>query len=166
MVDTWNTCYCFYSSEVPLEKSLVYTLLSVYSCILNDRVYVFAAVPSNPELVTANGSSDNLLAPKTSSNYRRHSSFQGLGKVSATMCQFHWSLLQQIRYDTICYFNVRCEAYMSRLNLPHGTNNEKWKTEKLDSKKRICSEVSVNSPGNPCSQSWRIKDRLRWEGSA
>jgi len=28
---------------------------------------------------------------------------------------------------------------------------KKWKTEKLKSKKRICSEVSVNSPGNPWS---------------
>ena len=30
---------------------------------------------------------------------------------------------------------------------------KKWKTEKLKSKKHIiCSEVSVNSPGNPLSQ--------------
>jgi len=27
------------------------------------------------------------------------------------------------RYDTRCYFNVRSKADMSRLNLPHGTNN-------------------------------------------
>ena len=32
---------------------------------------------------------------------------------------------------------------------------KKCKTEKLKSKKRICSEVTVNSLGNPCSQSWR-----------
>jgi len=43
---------------------------------------MFVAVPSNPELVTTDGSSDSLLAPKVSSNYRRHSSFQGLGQVS------------------------------------------------------------------------------------
>ena len=44
---------------------------------------------------------------------------------------------------------------------------KKWKTEQLESKKkRICSEVSVNSPGNPWSQSWRRKERLRWEGFA
>jgi len=30
----------------------------------------------------------------------------------------------------------------------------------------ICSEVSVNSPGNPCSQSRRRKERLQWEGFA
>lgn len=51
-------------------------------------VYVFTAVPSNPELVSvaADGSSDSLLAPKVSPNYRRHSSFQGLGKVSVKIC--------------------------------------------------------------------------------
>ena len=32
--------------------------------------------------------------------------------------------------------------------------------------KQICSEVSVNSPGNPWSQFWRRKGRLRWEGFA
>jgi len=43
---------------------------------------------------------------------------------------------------------------------------KKWKTEKLKSKKWICSEVSVNSPGNPWSQSGRRKGRLWWEGFA
>jgi len=33
-------------------------------------------------------------------------------------------------------------------------------------KKRICSEVSVNSPGNPGSQSGRRKGKLHWEGFA
>ena len=28
-----------------------------------------------------------------------------------------------IRYDTRCYFNVRSKAYISQLNLPHGTDN-------------------------------------------
>ena len=28
-----------------------------------------------------------------------------------------------IRYDTRCYFNVRSQADMSQLDLPHGTNN-------------------------------------------
>jgi len=30
----------------------------------------------------------------------------------------------------------------------------------------MCSEVSVNSPGNPWSQSGRTQGRLRWEGFA
>ena len=37
---------------------------------------------------------------------------------------------------------------------------KKWETEKRKSKNRICSEVSVNSPGNPRSQSRRRKGRL------
>jgi len=56
-----------------------------------------------------------------------------------------------IRYDTRCYFNVRSKADISQLNILHGTNKEK--VEKRKSKKRICSEVSANNPGNPWSQS-------------
>jgi len=45
---------------------------------------------------------------------------------------------------------VRAKADMSQLNLPHEPTTKKWKTEKkLKSKKWICSEVSVNSLGNP-----------------
>jgi len=43
---------------------------------------------------------------------------------------------------------------------------KKWKTEQLKGKIQICSEVSVNSPGNPWSQSGRRKGRLRREGFA
>jgi len=48
-----------------------------------------------------------------------------------------WWIGYTIRYDTRCYYNVRSEV-------------------------DICSEVSVNSPGNPWSQSWRRKRRL-WQ---
>ena len=40
-------------------------------------------------------------------------------------------------YDTIRYemlFNVRSKADLSQLNLPHGNDNKKCKTEKLKSK--------------------------------
>jgi len=39
---------------------------------------------------------------------------------------------------------------------------KKWKNRKTKKKlkKRICSEVSVNGLGNPCSQSWRRKRRI------
>ena len=67
-----------------------------------------------------------------------------------------------------CYFNMRSKADTSQLNLPHVINNllKSGKTEKLKSKKWTCSEVSVNSPRNPWSQSWRRKGRLRWKGYA
>jgi len=32
-------------------------------------------------------------------------------------------LLNTIRYDTRCYFNVRSKADINQLNLPHGTDN-------------------------------------------
>jgi len=47
------------------------------------------------------------------------------------------------------------------------TTTKKWKTKKTQKvKKQIRSEVSVNSPGNPCSQSRRRKEKLRLEGFA
>ena len=58
---------------------------------------------------------------------------------------------------------MRSKADMSQLNLLQGTSG---KQKKLKIKKRICSEVSVNSLENPWSQSWRRKGRLRWEGFA
>jgi len=68
---------------------------------------------------------------------------------------------------TILYemlFNVCSIVDIGQLDLPHGTQNKKVENRKV--KKRICSEVSVNSPGNPWSQSWRRKGRLRREGFA
>jgi len=50
---------------------------------------------------------------------------------------------------------------MSEINVKPGritVENRKTKEQK-----RICSEVSVNSPGNPWSQSGRRKGRLWWE---
>jgi len=47
---------------------------------------------------------------------------------------------------------------MSQLNLPHGKpTTKKCKKEKTKSRKQICSEITVNSLGNPCSESWRRK---------
>jgi len=48
---------------------------------------------------------------------------------------------------------------------------QQWRTGRLQTKmttekKRICSEVSVNSQENPWSQCGRRKGRLRWEGFA
>jgi len=83
----------------------------------------------------------------------------------------YWSLYQYSRrpkiaplrqaehtewYDMRCYFNVRAQ----KLTLIYRTEptTKKWRKEELKSKDRICSEVSVNSPENPWSQSWRKKD--------
>ena len=57
-----------------------------------------------------------------------------------------------IRYDTRCYFNVRSKADIVNFIFRTEPKTKKWKTEKQKKvKKRVCSEVSVNSPGNPWS---------------
>ena len=58
---------------------------------------------------------------------------------------------------------MRSKSFMSKINLQRGKLTvENRKVER----KRICSEVSVNSPGNPWSQSMRRNGRLWWEGFA
>ena len=75
------------------------------------------------------------------------------------------ALRDKIRYDARDAIST-CAQKLTRISLIYRTEptTKKWKTEKkLKSKKRICSEVSANSPGNPCGQSRRRKGRLRWE---
>jgi len=58
---------------------------------------------------------------------------------------------------------MRSETYMSKINLQRGKLTVE--NRKSRERKRICSEVSVNSPGNPWSQSRRRNGRLcRREG--
>jgi len=53
---------------------------------------------------------------------------------------------------------MRSKTFMSKINLQHGKLTVE--NRKSREKKRICSEVSVNSPGNPCRQSMRRNGRL------
>jgi len=71
----------------------------------------------------------------------------------------------RVRYDTIRDAILTCARKPTWVSLIYRTEptTTKCKTEKLKSKKRICSKVAVNSLGNPCSQSWRWKRRLRRE---
>jgi len=44
---------------------------------------------------------------------------------------------------------------------------KKCKNRKAKSGEQICSEITVNSPGNPCSEYLRRrKEGLQWEGFA
>jgi len=72
------------------------------------------------------------------------------------------SCSQYYCYDTIRDDILTYAQKPTRVSLIYGTEpaTKKWKTEKLKSNKPICSEVSVNSPGNPWSQSGRRKGRL------
>jgi len=65
----------------------------------------------------------------------------------------HW-MAATIRYDRRCYFSVRSRADISQFNLLHGNRRVKsGKPENSKVKKRICSELLVNSLGNSWSQS-------------
>jgi len=58
---------------------------------------------------------------------------------------------------------------MSQLNLPHGTTTKKCKQKqkKTKNRKQICSEITVNGPGNPRSKYLsRRKEGLQCEGFA
>ena len=64
----------------------------------------------------------------------------------------HYSYFQLIPYDTIRDAILTRAQKLTQVSLTYRTEPEtkKWEKEKLKSKKRsICSEVSVNSPGNP-----------------
>ena len=69
-------------------------------------------------------------------------------------------------HDTIRDATLTCARKLTWVSLIYRMEPTTKKWKKLKIKKRICSEVSVNSPGNPWSQSWRRKGRLRWEGLA
>ena len=60
---------------------------------------------------------------------------------------------------------MRSKTYMSKINLHAETTNSGEQEEQRE-KTDICSEVSVNSPGNPWSQSRRRNGKLWWEGFA
>ena len=69
-----------------------------------------------------------------------------------------------IRYDTIRDDILTCARKLTRVSLIHRTEPTSKNGKNRKTKK--CSIVSVNSPGNPWSQCWRRKGRLRWEGFA
>jgi len=55
---------------------------------------------------------------------------------------------------------------MSQLNILHGNNNKKRKTEKLKSKKTEMFRSSSKSLGNHVVSPEEEKERLHWEGFA
>jgi len=59
---------------------------------------------------------------------------------------------------------MRSKTYMSKINLQSRILTVKNRRSR--EKKRICSEVSVNSPGNPWNQSRKRNGRLWWKGFA
>jgi len=60
---------------------------------------------------------------------------------------------------------VRSKANISQLISTEPTTKKCKKQKKTKSRKQICSEITVNSPGNPRSEYLsRKKEGLQWEG--
>jgi len=76
----------------------------------------------------------------------------------------------QLRYDTIRDAVLTCARKPTRFSLIYRTEptTKKCKNRKqTKSRKQMCSEITVNSPGSPCSEYLRRrKEGLQWEGFA
>ena len=74
--------------------------------------------------------------------------------------------MQHVRYDKIRDVILTCARKLTRVSLIYRTEptTKRWKKQEKNrkAKKRVCSEVSVNSPRNLLTR----KGRLRWEGFA
>jgi len=74
-----------------------------------------------------------------------------------------------IRYDTIRDAILTCARKPTWVSLIYRTQptTTKCKNRKTKSRKQTCSEITVNSPGNPCSEySRRRNEGLQWVGFA
>ena len=69
-----------------------------------------------------------------------------------------------IRYDTIRDAILMCARKPTWVSLIYRTQPtaKKCKNRKTKSRKQICSEITVNSPGNPCSEYWLTQNDLPW----
>ena len=74
-------------------------------------------------------------------------------------------------YDTIRDAILTCARKPTRVSIIYSTEPTtkkcKNRRKKTKSSKQVCSEITVNSPGNPRSKYLsRGKERLQWEGFA
>jgi len=79
-----------------------------------------------------------------------------------------WATVR-IRYDTIPDAILTCVRKPTWVSLIYRTEptTKKCKNRQTKSRKQICSEITVNSPGNPCSEYLRRRNEgLQWEGFA
>ena len=71
-----------------------------------------------------------------------------------------------IRYDTIRDAILTCARKPTWVSLIYRTEptTKKCKNRRTKSRKQICSEITVNSTGNPCSEYLRRRNEgLQWE---
>jgi len=87
-------------------------------------------------------------------------------------CEWQWHQLGHMQVCTSLQADNHASTpllsfFMGRMPfLPPNQQCQSTEGKKLKSKKRVCLEVRVNSPGSPWRQSWRRKERLQWEGFA
>jgi len=75
----------------------------------------------------------------------------------------------ELRHDTIRDAILTCARKPTWVSLIYRTEptTKKCENRKTKSRKQICSEITVNSPGNPCSLYLRRRNEgLQWEGFA
>ena len=78
-------------------------------------------------------------------------------------------VLKLLSYDTIRDATLTCARKPTWVSLIYRTEptTKKCKNRKTKSRKQICSEITVNSPRNPCSEYLRRRNEgLQWEGFA
>ena len=97
--------------------------------------------------------------------------------IKISMAVWRWNMINNndnqivveyfIRYDTRCYINcARKPTWVSLIYRTEPTT-KKCKNRKTINRKQICSEITVNSQGNPSSEYLgRKKEGLQWEGFA
>jgi len=92
-----------------------------------------------------------------------------LPRVGSYVCAVSICELTSMRYeyDTIRDAILTCARKPARVSLIYRTEptTKKCKTrKKTKSRRQICSEITVNSPGNPCSEYLsRRQEGLQWE---
>jgi len=97
---------------------------------------------------------------------RRHYVFRLYGSVHPSV-SVHTCI--RVLYDTIRDAILTCARKPTWVSLIYRTEptTKKCKNWKTKSRKQICWEITVNSPGNPCSEYLRRrKEGLQWEGFA
>ena len=90
-----------------------------------------------------------------------------LPRVGSYVCAVSICELTSMRYDTIRDAILTCARKPARVGLIYRTEptTKKCKTrKKTKSRRQICSEITVNTPGNPCSEYLsRRQEGLQWE---
>ena len=142
------------------------SLRRIYNSVLTASVVLFSAsgdaCADAVNALSVQVSTDIFRETLLSQTHLRHYNTsirlsRGVSLRTTTHVYTKQSFIHTIRYDTRCCFNVRSKANMVSLIYRTEPTTIKCKIVKTKSSKQMCSEITVNSLGNPCSKSWRRK---------